>query len=50
VAADVLAVLRRDHEFEVDLGHLAVFGHCTTCPPVEPEPPVEPVETKENTS
>ena len=33
VAADVLDVLRRDHGFEVDLGHLAVFGHCVECDP-----------------
>ena len=23
--------LRRRHDFEVDLGHLTVFGHCVTC-------------------
>lgn len=31
VAAELTAVLRRDHAFEADLGHLTVFGHCTDC-------------------
>ncbi|MCL8026232.1 Fur family transcriptional regulator [Nocardioides bruguierae] len=25
------ALLREQHGFEADLGHLTVFGHCTTC-------------------
>jgi Fur family transcriptional regulator, ferric uptake regulator len=33
VADALLEALRREHDFEVDLGHLAVFGHCTACPP-----------------
>jgi Fur family ferric uptake transcriptional regulator len=33
VATALLEALRREHDFEVDLGHLAVFGHCTACPP-----------------
>jgi Fur family ferric uptake transcriptional regulator len=33
VADALLEALRREHDFEVDLGHLAVFGRCTDCPP-----------------
>jgi Fur family transcriptional regulator, ferric uptake regulator len=33
VVVPLLEVLRRDHDFEVDLGHLAIFGRCTDCPP-----------------
>jgi Fur family ferric uptake transcriptional regulator len=33
VASALLEALRREHGFEVDLGHLAVFGRCTDCPP-----------------
>lgn len=31
VADDFAARLREDYEFEPDLGHLVVFGICTTC-------------------
>ncbi len=30
-ATALVATLTRDHGFEVDLGHLAVFGHCVDC-------------------
>ncbi len=33
VASALLEALRREHGFEVDLGHLAIFGRCTDCPP-----------------
>jgi Fur family transcriptional regulator, ferric uptake regulator len=33
VADALLEALRREHDFEVDLGHLAIFGRCTDCPP-----------------
>lgn len=33
VAATLAETLRTDHGFVIDLGHLAVFGHCTTCTP-----------------
>ncbi|WP_157559635.1 Fur family transcriptional regulator [Nocardioides sp. Soil777] len=33
VASALLEALRREHQFEVDLGHLAIFGRCTDCPP-----------------
>ncbi|WP_107766516.1 Fur family transcriptional regulator [Nocardioides terrigena] len=33
VASALLEALRREHRFEVDLGHLAIFGRCTDCPP-----------------
>ena len=31
VATALVETLRRDHAFDVDLGHLAIFGHCTHC-------------------
>ena len=31
VATALVATLSRDHGFEVDLGHLAVFGRCVEC-------------------
>lgn len=31
VATGLVATLSRDHGFEVDLGHLAVFGRCVEC-------------------
>ena len=31
VADALVEALRREHDFEVDLGHLAVFGECTDC-------------------
>ena len=31
VATALVATLSRDHGFEVDLGHLAVFGRCVDC-------------------
>ena len=33
VADALVEALRREHDFEVDLGHLAIFGRCTDCPP-----------------
>ena len=33
VADALLEALRREHDFEVDLGHLAIFGRCTDCLP-----------------
>lgn len=33
VASALIEALRREHGFEVDLGHLAIFGRCTDCPP-----------------
>jgi Fur family transcriptional regulator, ferric uptake regulator len=36
VAAVLTEVLRRDHGFEADLGHLAVFGHCVNCEETTP--------------
>ena len=33
VASALLEALRREHGFDVDLGHLAIFGRCTDCPP-----------------
>lgn len=30
-ASALIATLRRDHGFDVDLGHLAVFGQCVKC-------------------
>ncbi|QIK75203.1 Fur family transcriptional regulator [Nocardioides piscis] len=35
VATALVATLRSDHGFAVDLGHLAVFGHCLDCSPGE---------------
>ena len=31
VAAPLVERLRESYDFEVDLGHLTVFGECTTC-------------------
>jgi len=31
VADDFVARLRADHGFDADIGHLVVFGTCTTC-------------------
>lgn len=31
VATALVQTLRLDHGFDVDLGHLAIFGHCTDC-------------------
>lgn len=31
VAAPLVEWLRKDYDFEADLGHLTVFGECTTC-------------------
>ncbi|MEP9382429.1 Fur family transcriptional regulator [Nocardioides sp. KR10-350] len=31
VAAPLVERLRKDYDFEADLGHLTVFGECTTC-------------------
>lgn len=47
-AAPFTALLRERHGFEADVGHLAVFGTCTTCPPAEPStesPAAAPEET-----
>ena len=33
VARPLAEALKDEHGFVVDLGHLAVFGHCRTCPP-----------------
>lgn len=30
-AAALIATLRSDHGFDVDLGHLAIFGQCVEC-------------------
>ncbi len=39
VAAPLVETLRADHGFVIDLGHLAVFGHCETCAPsADPHP------------
>ncbi len=38
VVAALLETLRREHDFEVDLGHLAIFGRCTDCPPPSGDP------------
>ncbi len=38
VAAPLIETLRADHGFVPDLGHLAVFGHCETCPPPADHP------------
>ena len=38
VVAALLDTLRREHDFEVDLGHLAIFGRCTDCPPPSGDP------------
>ena len=37
-ASALIAVLRRDHGFDVDLGHLAIFGQCVECEAVEAPP------------
>ena len=39
VADALLEALRREHDFEVDLGHLAIFGRCTDCPPPSGDTP-----------
>lgn len=31
VATALVATLQADHGFSVDLGHLAIFGHCVHC-------------------
>lgn len=31
--ADLADALRRDHGFEIDVGHLAAFGRCVSCDP-----------------
>jgi len=36
VAAPLVDRLRDDFAFEADVGHLTIFGRCTTCPPSEP--------------
>ncbi|WP_426245923.1 Fur family transcriptional regulator [Nocardioides sp. LHG3406-4] len=39
VAAPLVETLRSEHGFAIDLGHLAVFGHCETCEtPTDPHP------------
>lgn len=35
VATALVQSLRRDHGFDVDVGHLAIFGHCTACDSTE---------------
>ena len=35
VAATLAETLRAEHGFVIDLGHLAVFGHCETCAPTD---------------
>lgn len=59
VAPDVMTALgdqlRDQHGFVVDIGHLTIFGHCTTCTTCEPSAgelgalgePVETVDTRE---
>ncbi len=37
VLEPVTDLLRADHDFVVDVGHLTVFGHCGTCPDVPAE-------------
>lgn len=32
VLAPLLSQLEADHQFTVDVGHLTVFGRCSTCP------------------
>ena len=41
VISDLLARLRDEHGFDVDVGHLTMFGQCTDCPP---EPPTDDEE------
>ena len=42
VAAALTQTLSREHGFEVDLGHLAIFGHCTECEPAPDTPHTHP--------
>ena len=37
VATALVATLRADHGFAVDLGHLAIFGNCVHCDGADPE-------------
>lgn len=37
VAGSFVERLRADYEFEADVGHLTVFGHCTACEEGAPE-------------
>jgi Fur family ferric uptake transcriptional regulator len=42
-AAALIATLRSDHGFDVDLGHLAIFGQCVECEAdAEPHPHSHP--------
>ena len=36
VAAPLAARLEKEQGFVIDIGHLAVFGHCTDCKPAGP--------------
>lgn len=38
VAVPLVAALKSDHGFSVDLGHLAVFGVCAACGEESPDP------------